>query len=64
MRKVVDSNYLEKPELREYLAASRKNVVVVTDYLELEMLGRDTLEQFLRSTEILAQYPGLFNAVD
>jgi hypothetical protein len=57
MRKVVDSNYLEKPELREYLAASRKNVVVVTDYLELEMLGRDTLEQFLRSTEILAQYP-------
>ncbi len=57
MLKVVDSNYLGTSELREYLAASPKNKVVVTDYLELEMLGGDTLETFLRSTDILAQYP-------
>jgi hypothetical protein len=57
MRKIVDSNYLRRPELREYLAASPKNKVVVTDYLELEMLGAEKLDDFLKSTEILAQYP-------
>jgi hypothetical protein len=57
MRKVVDRNYLQRPERREYLAASPKNILVVTDYLEMEMLGGRAGEPFLRSTEILAEYP-------
>ena len=56
-RKVIDSNYLNRPELRQYLAASPKNKVVVTDYVELEMLRGNSMETFLRSTEILADYP-------
>jgi len=58
MRKVVDSNYLGRKELEDYLSASRRNAAVVTDYAELEMVVADTKEHFLRSTEILSKYPG------
>jgi hypothetical protein len=57
MRKVVDSNYLGTKELRDYLAASSENKAVITDYAEMEMLKAETLEAFLKSTDILAQYP-------
>lgn len=57
MRKVVDSNYLGTKELRDYLAASRENKAVITDYAEMEMFKAETIEGLLKSTEILAQYP-------
>jgi hypothetical protein len=57
MRNVVDSNYLGSQELHDYLSACRENKAVVTDYAELEMLNTKSLETFLKSTEILAQYP-------
>lgn len=57
MRKVVDSNYLGTKELRDYFAASPENKAVFTDYAEMEMLKAETLDGFLKSTEILAQFP-------
>jgi hypothetical protein len=36
-RMVVDANYLQKDELRDYLSGSAENKVVVTPYVELEM---------------------------
>jgi hypothetical protein len=57
MRKVVDSNYLRTAELHHYLSASRTNIAVITDYAELEMVKANTLEAFLKSTEVLARYP-------
>ncbi len=36
MHKVIDSNYLRGPELRQYLAASNQNIAVLTDYGAME----------------------------
>src|SRR5712671_2005372 len=57
MRMVVDSNYLRTKDLREYLAASTKSIAVLTDQAEMEMAKADTLEGFLKSTEVLADFP-------
>jgi hypothetical protein len=57
MRRVVDTNYLNQDEFREYLAASRKNVAVLTPYAELEMLKVEKQEEFLDLTEIMARPP-------
>jgi hypothetical protein len=57
MRMVVDSNYLRTKELRDWLAASPKNIAVLTDQAEMEMAKADTLEGFLKSTEVLADFP-------
>lgn len=57
MRKVIDSNYLRTKELRDYLATSRENKVVITDYLKMEMLKGGGAAGMLKSIEIIAQYP-------
>jgi hypothetical protein len=36
MRKVVDSNFLQKIELRNFLSKSAQNSVVLTDYAAME----------------------------
>jgi hypothetical protein len=54
---VVDANYLQKDELRDYLSKSAENKVVVTPYVELEMHKGNALENVLKSTEILARHP-------
>src|SRR5215471_13544281 len=57
MRMVVDSNYLTSRELRDWLAASKKNIAVLTDQAEMEMAKAGTLDGFLRSTAVLADFP-------
>lgn len=57
MRMVVDSNCLRSEELCAYLAASSKNMAVLTDQAEMEMAKADNLEGLLKSTEVLAQHP-------
>jgi hypothetical protein len=57
MRKIVDRNSLQWPELREYLAASRKNFVVLTDYTAMEAFKGDTLANISGATEILCEFP-------
>jgi hypothetical protein len=56
-RMIVDKNFLESDELRAYLAESKDNFAVITDYAQLEMLKGNALVNILKSTEILAQYP-------
>lgn len=57
MRKVVDSNFLQTAELKNYLAKSSQNCVVLTDYAAMEAYKGDTLVSIYRSMEILAQHP-------
>lgn len=56
-RWVVDSNYLRSDGLRKWLADSKKNIAVLTDQAELEIAKAGTLEHFLKSTEVLAEFP-------
>lgn len=57
MRKVIDSNYLQSEALRGYLAKSRNNLAVLTDYAAMEAFKGDTLISIYRSMEILAEFP-------
>jgi hypothetical protein len=57
MRKVVDSNCLRAPALRQYLSASRENYAVVTDYAAMEAYKGDTLTTICRSMQILSEFP-------
>lgn len=57
MRKVVDSNYLQKPELRQYLSASKQNTAVLTDYAAMEAYKGDTLASIYKSLSVLAEFP-------
>lgn len=57
MRKVVDSNFLQSSELRDYLSKSKKNYVVLTDYASMEAYKGDTISSIFKSMRILADYP-------
>jgi hypothetical protein len=56
-RKVVDRNYLQAPELREYLAGSRKHRAVLTDYAAMEAFKGDALANIFSATEIISEFP-------
>lgn len=55
-RIVVDTNYLQADELRNHLSESADNKVVVTPFVELEMLKGDAPINVVKSTEILAKH--------
>jgi hypothetical protein len=57
MRMVIDTNYLQADELCVYLA-DPDHKVIVTPYVELEMLKGDAPQNVVRSTEILAEHLG------
>jgi len=57
MRKVIDSNFMQKEKLRSYLAASTENYAVLTDYAATEAYKGDTLASIFHSMEIVADYP-------
>jgi hypothetical protein len=57
MRKIVDSNFLQNGQLRDYLSASPENLAVLTDYAAMEAYKGDTLVSIYRSMAILAEYP-------
>jgi hypothetical protein len=57
MRKVVDSNFLRSPTLREYLSEGTGNCAVLIDYAAMEAHKGDTLETIYRSMEILTEFP-------
>ena len=54
---VVDSNFLERPELRDYLAASKKHFVVLTDYAAMEAYKQDALNSIARRMAIACEFP-------
>lgn len=55
-RMVVDTNSLQTDKLRTYLSAASDNKVVVTPYVELEMLKGDAPRNVIKATEILANH--------
>jgi len=57
MKKVVDSNYLQIPELKTYLSSNQKNYVVLTDYAAMEAYKGNTLESIFKSMRILSEFP-------
>ena len=57
MRKIVDRNFLQSPRLREYLAATRKNIAVITDYAAMEAFKGDALTNISQATAILCEFP-------
>lgn len=57
MRKVVDSNYLQGPKLRDYLSMSKSNIALLTDYAAMEAYKGDTLTSIYKSMSVLAEYP-------
>lgn len=57
MRKVVDRNFLQSPYLREYLAATRKNIAVITDYAAMEAFKGDALANISQASAILCEFP-------
>lgn len=56
VRKVVDSNHLRSPALKRYLARSRANVAVLTEFVLLEAHKQDPLLTLPKSIEILGQH--------
>ena len=56
-RMVVDKNMFETSDLRAWLAQSKENIVIVTDYAQLEALKGNALINIIKSTEILAKFP-------
>jgi hypothetical protein len=57
MRKLVDRNFLQSPQFREYLLVSRKNFAVLTDYAAMEAFKGDTLANISSAMEILSEFP-------
>ncbi len=57
MRKVIDTNALQSDELRSYLAASRQNSAVLTEYASIEVHKGDTLKSIFSSLGILSTFP-------
>ena len=56
-RKVVDTNVLQAPSLRDYLAKSAANFAVLTDYAAMESYKGKTLNSIFRRMAILAEFP-------
>jgi hypothetical protein len=57
MRKIADRNYLQSPKLRDYLAESRKNRVILTDYAAMEAFKGDAFLNIVTATEIIREFP-------
>lgn len=57
MKLVVDSNRLQSEELRTFLAGSKSNFAVITDFAAMEAYKGDTLASIYKSMQVLADFP-------
>jgi hypothetical protein len=57
MKIVIDSNKLQSDDLREFLARSKSNIAVLTDYAAMEAYKGNTLASIFKSMAILADFP-------
>jgi hypothetical protein len=57
MRMIVDSNFLQRNEMRAYLSQSVDHYAVLTDYAAMEAYKDNTLVSIYRSMAILAEFP-------
>jgi hypothetical protein len=56
VRLVVDSNQLQSPALREFLARSTSNFAVLPDFVSMEAYKGDTLNSIFKSMEIVSEF--------
>src|SRR5260370_33056311 len=56
-RRVVASNALQSPLLRDYLSKSVNNFAVLTDYASMEAYKSNTLVSIFRSMAVLSDFP-------
>ncbi|MGH8123130.1 MAG: hypothetical protein ACREPT_10215 [Rudaea sp.] len=56
MRKVIDSSAYSNGRLSEYLAASKNNIAVISDYSEMEAFNSDDLQAVFERAEILCEH--------
>ena len=57
MKLIVDSNQLQSAKLRTYLAKSKSNYAVLTDYAAMEAHKGNTLASIYKSMAILSDFP-------
>jgi hypothetical protein len=57
MKKVVDVNYLQNPNLEKYLTESEDNYVVLTEYTGREIYKHNALNNLPAKLEIISRYP-------
>ena len=57
MRKVIDANYFQSPDLRRYLEASKANIAVLPDIAGMEAYKGDPVRNLELSYEILQRFP-------
>lgn len=57
MRIVIDSNRMQSDELRAFLALSRSNMAVLTDYAAMEAFQADSLVSIQASWSVLRDFP-------
>lgn len=57
MKRVIDSNFLQRSELRSHLEKSINNKAVLTDYIAMEAYKGDGVKSIGKSMEILCEFP-------
>lgn len=57
MRLVIDSNRLQTEQLRVFLARSKRNVAVLTDFAAMEAYKGDTLASIYKSMNVVSAFP-------
>lgn len=57
MKLVIDSNQLQTPQFREFLASSPNNLAVLPDFAAMEAYKGDSLKTIFRSLAVLADFP-------
>ena len=57
MKKIIDANYFQAPELKQYLGSSKEHFVVFCDYACMESYKGNTLKSISKSIEIVSDFP-------
>ena len=57
MKLVIDSNQLQTPQFREFLARSPNNLAVLPDFAAMEAYKGDSLKTIFKSMAVLADFP-------
>jgi hypothetical protein len=57
MKKIIDANYFQAPELETYLSSSKANFVVFCDFASFEAYKGNALKSIFKSIEIVSNFP-------
>jgi len=57
MKKVIDANFFQDPDLEDYLKLDKGNIVVFSDYACMEAYKGNALKNISKSLEIVSKFP-------